>query len=209
MPYDPVRLILWKILSKSLLQWCSNTHSVFCCAQSGGQWMHHKHSERAENFSSTSCEHWAKTLGLELLYDPIALSSSSKMNGLGCVFLCCCWQCPLVSRPLRLLCDDSCLTHTQKAFHSLFDQKPTFVVLQSFRENMFLLKKVECDDGLGCSSAIILHWLFCFDRQVWSPISTKDTLRELFFIITLLCLLVWKINCWHHYNLEFVFNVYV
>lgn len=134
----------------------------------------------------TSCLHYSVNTGprhriWSCLYDSITPSSSSKINGLRCVFLCCCWPCPFVSRPLRLLCDDSCLTHTQKAFHSLFDQKPTFVVLQPFIENMFLLKKVECDDGLGCSRAIILHWVFCFDRQVGSQISTNDTWRGFFF----------------------------
>lgn len=41
---------------------------------------------------------------------------------------------PFVSRPHRLLCDDSRLTQTQRAIHALSEQNVTFVAFQTFQK---------------------------------------------------------------------------
>ena len=43
-----------------------------------------------------------------------------------------------VSRPHKFLCDDSPLTDTQRAIHSLFEQNVTFVAFQTFKHHRFV-----------------------------------------------------------------------
>lgn len=65
-----------------------------------------------------------------------------------------------VSRPHRLLCDDSPLTETQRAIHPLSEQNVTFVAFQTFKNHRLVKgSRLWLRSPLVCSLVIILSWL--------------------------------------------------